>query len=117
MVEYFGDDRHAARTVAMERIIQGDPALTAGQLQRVSRTQDQLVGIVHERIGRQDPDDPRAPAIVGAALSCLIGAKTTWIVSNQARPFGDLLDEAMETIRPTPGAAVGADPERRRSRS
>jgi hypothetical protein len=66
-----------------------DPALTAGQLQRVSQTQDQLVGIVRERIGWQDPNDPRALAIVGAALSCLIAAKTTWI-SNQARPFGDL---------------------------
>jgi AcrR family transcriptional regulator len=117
VVEYFDDDAHATRTVAMERIVQADPALTAGQLQRVSQTQDQLVGIVRERIGSEDTDDPRAPAIVGAALSCLIAAKTTWIVSNQARPFGDLLNEAMGAIKPTSRVRIGAVPERRRPRS
>jgi hypothetical protein len=100
VVEYFDDDAHATRTVAMERIVHADPALTAGQLQRVSQTQDQLVGIVRERIGSEDTDDPRAPAIVGAALSCLIakiarcaaGRRTTEhheIVDPACMPFDD----------------------------
>jgi len=38
---------------------------------------------------------------VGAAFSCLIAAWTTWLASNQAQPFGDLLDQAMDAIRPT----------------
>ncbi len=100
VVDYFADDPDATRSVAMERIIQSKPDLTAGQLERVSRTQAQLVDIVRERIGQQDSTDLRAAAIVGAALSCLIAAKTTWVDSNDARPFGDLLDEAMAAIKP-----------------
>jgi AcrR family transcriptional regulator len=101
VVDYFADDPDATRTVAMERIIQSKPDLTAGQLERVSRTQAQLVDIVRERIGQHDSTDLRAAAIVAAALSCLIAAKTTWVDSNHARPFADLLDEAMAAIKPT----------------
>jgi AcrR family transcriptional regulator len=101
VADYFADDPDATRTVAMERIIQSKPDLTAGQLERVSRTQAQLVDIVRERIGRHGATDLRAAAIVGAALSCLIAAKTTWVDSNHARPFPDLLDEAMAAIKPT----------------
>jgi AcrR family transcriptional regulator len=101
VADYFADDPDATRTVAMERIIQSKPDLTAGQLERVSRTQAQLVDIVRERIGRHGATDLRAAAIVGAALSCLIAAKTTWVDSNHARPFADLLDEAMAAIKPT----------------
>jgi AcrR family transcriptional regulator len=100
VVDYFADDPDATRSVAMERIIQSKPDLTAGQLERVSRTQAQLVDIVRERIGQHDSTDLRAAAIVGAALSCLIAAKTTWVDSNHARPFADLLDEAMAAIKP-----------------
>jgi hypothetical protein len=67
----------------MEQTIQANPALTAGQLERVSRTQDLLVDLVRERISRHDPTDPRPAAIVGAALPCLIAAKTTWVVSDK----------------------------------
>ena len=84
----------------MERIIQSKPDRTAGQLERMSQTQAQLLDIVRERIGRHDPTDLQAAAIVGAALSCLIAAKTLCVDSNHARPFGDLLDEAMAAIKP-----------------
>lgn len=100
VVDYFADDPDATRTVAMERIIQSNPALTAGQLERISRTQDQLLDIVRDRTGRHDPNDTRAAAIVGAAFSCLIAAKSTWVDSDQARPFGELLDEAMAAVKP-----------------
>jgi AcrR family transcriptional regulator len=73
VVEYFADDPDATRTVAMERIIQGNPALTQGnpaltprQLERVARTQDQLLDVVRARTGRHDPTDPWAAAIVSA---------------------------------------------------
>jgi AcrR family transcriptional regulator len=100
VVDYFADESRGAQAVAMERIIQGNPALNAGYLERVSRTQDRLLHLVRERIGQHDPNDPRAAAIVGAALSCLIAAQTTWLASNQARPFGDVLDEAMAAVKP-----------------
>jgi hypothetical protein len=51
-------------------------------------------------MGRRGPTDLRAAAIVGAALSCVIAARSTWVDSDHARPFGDLLDEAMGALRP-----------------
>ena len=85
VVEYFADDPDATRTLAMERIIQGNPALTAGQLERVG-TQDQLLDVVRDRTGRHDPTDPRPAAIISAALSCLIAAKSTWVDSSPPAP-------------------------------
>lgn len=99
VAEYF-DATRGSQAVAMERIIQDNPALAAGFLERVSRAQGLIADIVRKRIGRQDPTDPRAAAIVGAAYSCFIAAKSTWIASNRARQFGDLLDEAMGALEP-----------------
>jgi hypothetical protein len=76
-------------------------ALNASYLERVSRMQELVLDQARTRTGQQDPTDPRTPAIIGAAFSCLIAAWTTWLNSNQARPFGDLLDQAMDAIHPT----------------
>ena len=80
------------------------------QLERVARMQELLLGEVRERTGRHDPADPRATAITGAAFSCLIAAWITWIASNQARPFGDLLDQAMAALNPAAVTVFGRDP-------
>ena len=77
------------------------PTLNASYLERVSRMQELVLEQARTRADQQDPTDPRTPAIVGAAFSCLIAAWTTWLTSNQAQPFGDLLDQAMEAIQPT----------------
>jgi AcrR family transcriptional regulator len=100
-VEHMESEARGATAVAMENIVRDHPTLNASYLERVSRMQDLVLDQARTRTGQEDPTDPRTPAIVGAAFSCLIAAWTTWLSSNQARPFGDLLDQAMDAIRPT----------------
>ena len=88
-------------SVAMEKIVRDHPALNASYLERVSRIQELLLDEARTRTGWTDPADPRTAAILGAAFSCLIAAWTTWLTTNQARPFGDLVDQAMDAIQPT----------------
>jgi len=101
VVEYCESEALGSTAVAMENIVRDHPTLNASYLERVSRMQELVLDQVRARTGQQDPADPRTPAIVGAAFSCLIAAWTTWLTSNQAQPFGDLLDQAMDAIRPT----------------
>ncbi|MET0729542.1 MAG: TetR family transcriptional regulator [Acidimicrobiales bacterium] len=101
VVEHSESEARAATAVAMENIVRDHPTLNASYLERVSRMQELVLDEVHNRTGRPDPADPRTPAIVGAAFSCLIAAWTTWLACDQARPFGDLLDQAMDAIQPT----------------
>jgi len=100
-VEHMETEALGSTAVAMENIVRDHPALNASYLERVSRMQELVLDQARTRTGQQDPTDPRPPAIIGAAFSCLIAAWTTWLNSNQARPFGDLLDQAMDAIRPT----------------
>jgi AcrR family transcriptional regulator len=100
IVEFFDDERQLARTLAMEKVICANPALSAGELERMARAQEQLADLIRDRMGRPSPADPTPAAIAGAALSCLIAAKKTWIATSQSRPFGELLDEAMAALRP-----------------
>jgi AcrR family transcriptional regulator len=88
-------------SIAMEKIVRDHPALNASYLERVSRMQEQMLDEARTRTGWSDPADPRTAAILGAAFSCLIAAWTTWLITNQAQPFGDLVDQAMDAIQPT----------------
>ena len=87
--------------VAMEKMVRDHPALNASYLERVSRMQELLHDEARTRTGWPDPADPRTAAIVGAAFSCLMAAWATWLTTNQAQPFGDLLDQTMDAIQPT----------------
>jgi AcrR family transcriptional regulator len=87
--------------VAMEKMVRDHPTLNASYLERVSRMQELLHDEARTRTGWPDPADPRTAAIVGAAFSCLIAAWGTWLTTNQAQPFGDLLDQTMDAIQPT----------------
>jgi AcrR family transcriptional regulator len=100
VVEYFDSEARSAATVAMENIVRDHPTLNASYLDRVSRMQELVLDEVRTRTGRPDPADPRPAAIVGAAFSCLIATWTTWLITDQAQPFGDLLDQAMGVIQP-----------------
>jgi AcrR family transcriptional regulator len=100
VVEHMENQARGATAVAMENIVRDHPALNASYLERVSRMQELVLDQARTRTGQHDPADPRTPAIVGAAFSCLIAAWTTWLNSNQAQPFGNLLDQAMNAIRP-----------------
>ena len=100
VVDHFTDETQLARTLAMEKIVHDTPALGAGELERISRLQDQLTDLVGRRIGRRSPADPRPAAIAGAALSCLIAAKNIWATGDRAQPFSDLLDDTMAALTP-----------------
>ncbi|MGI8331662.1 TetR family transcriptional regulator [Actinomadura scrupuli] len=100
VVAYFDDPTQRSRTLAMEKVIHANPALGAGELERISRIQDQLAALAGRRLGRDPSTDPRPAALAGAALSCLITAKNIWIVTDQAQPFADLLDQAMAALTP-----------------
>ncbi|MFE9327542.1 TetR family transcriptional regulator [Nocardia sp. NPDC052278] len=97
---YYDDETKRSGALAMERTIRDNPALTAGELERISRIQRQLTEAVRLRSGRADPLDPEPEAVVGAALSCLIAAKAAWAQPNQRRRFADLLDSAMAALEP-----------------
>jgi AcrR family transcriptional regulator len=101
VADYFDDPALHAQAVAMEKMIHGTPALSAGEWERVSRVQNQLLTTVRDRIGQHDPADPRPATIAGAGMACVMAAKTAWITSNQAHSFNDLLDQAMATVKPT----------------
>ena len=101
VVEYSESEARGTASVAMEKIVRDHPALNASYLERVSRMQELVLDEVRTRTGRSDPADPRTAAIVGAAFSCLIAAWSTWLTTDQAKPFGVLLDQALGAIRPT----------------
>jgi AcrR family transcriptional regulator len=104
VVAYFGDEAQLSRTLAMEKVIQDNPVLGAGELERISRVQDRLARLVGPRIGARSVADPRPAAVAGAALTCLIAAKNVWIDSDRHQPFPALLDEAMAALNPRVGA-------------
>src|SRR6266540_2815108 len=101
VADYVENDARRTESVAMEKIVRDHPTLNASYLERVSRMQELLLDEARTRTGRPDPADPRTAAIVGAAFSCLIAAWTTWLTTDQAKPFGVLLDQALGAIRPT----------------
>ena len=100
VVEHFEDATLAERALAIEKIIYDNPALSAGELERISRVQDDLAELVGVRMGPLAATDPRPTVIAGAALTCVIAAKDVWITTDSSRPFGKLLDEAMGAIKP-----------------
>src|SRR4051812_25879789 len=101
VADHVENDARRTESDAMEKIVRDHPTLNASYLERVSRMQEIVLDEVRTRTGRPDPADPRTAAIVGAAFSCLIAAWTTWLTTNQAQQFGDLLDQAMDAIQPT----------------
>ncbi|SHN39707.1 TetR family transcriptional regulator [Cryptosporangium aurantiacum] len=101
VVDYFDDEAELSRTLAMEKVIHSNPALVAGELERISRVQNQLAEQIGARLDQRSADDPRPAAIAGAALSCLIAAKNAWTGGGHTQPFGELLDQAMAALRPT----------------
>ncbi|MBG0566491.1 TetR family transcriptional regulator [Actinoplanes aureus] len=101
VVDYFTDETQLSRALAMEKVVQDNPALGAGELERISRIQDQLAEFIGRRLDRRSAADPRPAALAGAALSCLIAAKNVWIAGDQSKPFGEVLDDAMAALTPT----------------
>lgn len=96
-LDYVQDDHQRARNDAMEAIVRSTPQLSAGYLEKMQRVQQLLIGRVATRIGSDEADDedPRAPAIVGAAFACMQAARASWFASDRSGSFDQVLDEAM----------------------
>ncbi|MEV7289884.1 TetR family transcriptional regulator [Streptomyces sp. NPDC093252] len=100
VAEYFDDPERTAQAAGNVRLIHAHPALHAGLYERLARLQERWVDIVRERTGDHDRNDPRTPALVGAAVACLAAAKTTWARGDQSRSLAQLIDDAMEAVTP-----------------
>lgn len=103
---YFDDPQLRSRSETIEAILARTPALAAAQLEKVSRSQEDLVRAVASRIAGTDAGtdaaDLQARVVVGAAFACLAAARTSWVRAAGERPFAEVLDEAMDALRPNP---------------
>lgn len=98
---YFVDGPERRRNEAMEAIVRSTPALYAGYLEKLSRTQSLVAEVAAARLTAQgEPADAalRAAAVVGAAFACMNAAQTAWLEAGGNIPIGELLDEAMATM-------------------
>lgn len=100
---YFEDGPERERNDAMERMVRSNPNLYAAYLERIARAQDPVVEVARERLG-DDPSSPtaamRALVVVGAAFACVTAAQKLWHESGGKKPFGELLDAAMDGLQP-----------------
>jgi AcrR family transcriptional regulator len=97
-VNYFSNPNTTLRAEEMDRTVRSSPALYARYLERFSRLQASLAEIAQKR-GNYEPLSPKTRAIVGAAFACFVAAQEIWYKSNKSKDLGDLLDEAMTSLR------------------
>jgi AcrR family transcriptional regulator len=100
VVHHFGDPAQLSHMLALEKVIQENSALSAGELERMARVQSELAAPIAQRMGALSNSDPRPSAVAGAALACLIAAKNVWVASDRTGPFSETLDEAMAPLGP-----------------
>jgi AcrR family transcriptional regulator len=97
---------HDERTRRLTRLMVSTPSLAARHREKNSRWHELLRPEIARRLGA-DPDDdadPRANAVIGAALGCVEAALTAWSAGAQPQPqpLSTILDRAM-------GAPVGQE--------
>ncbi|MFD2794971.1 TetR family transcriptional regulator [Promicromonospora vindobonensis] len=92
--EYEGHDE---RTRRLTRLIVSTPALAARHREKNGLWLELLRPEVARRIGADPADgsDPRAHAVIAAALGCVEAALTAWTASAQPQPLSTILDRAM----------------------
>jgi AcrR family transcriptional regulator len=82
------------------RMIKQTPSLQARHLEKTISWQETLVPEVARRLGASDDaSDPRAAALVAAALGSLNAATNAWVASDGSKSMHALLDEAMKSIK------------------
>lgn len=89
--------RDPAEALARVRLIRETPALRAHQLERQAQWQRMIGGALAARLGA-DPLDLGVQALVGAALSALDTAVSSWGERRGSSDLITLLDEAFEAI-------------------
>jgi AcrR family transcriptional regulator len=100
--QYEADDEGARR---LTRLIMNTPSLAAWHREKNARWHDLLRPEIARRLGADpaDDSDPRANAVIAAALGCVEAALTAWTSHDQPQPLSLILDRAMEALsRPVP---------------
>lgn len=96
--EYEGHDE---RTRRLTRIVLSTPSLAARHREKNARWQELLRPEIARRLGADADDaaDPRANAVIGAALACVEAALTAWSAGARPQPLSAILDRAMSAPR------------------
>jgi AcrR family transcriptional regulator len=90
------------RTRRLTRLIVNTPSLTARHREKNARWHELLRPEIARRLGADPADDcdPRANAVIGAALGCVEAALAAWTTSAQPQALSTLLDRAMGAAAP-----------------
>jgi AcrR family transcriptional regulator len=101
-LEVIIDTNDVSRTRQASRMFISTPALKARQYEKTMAWQALLLPEVARRLGLPEAraDDPRPAALTACALACLDAAVTTWTTSDTTTPLAELLDMAMDSVRP-----------------
>lgn len=85
---------------AITRLIVTTPALAARHREKNARWHELLRPEVARRLGTDpsDPSDPRANALIAAALGCVEAALAAWTAGDQPQSLSETLDSAMNVI-------------------
>jgi AcrR family transcriptional regulator len=85
------------RALRLSRMLATTPSLRARQMEKRQTWESLLVPEIARRmrLTPDDPTDPRATAMVAAALACLDAATEAWRHADGRLPLADLLDRAM----------------------
>ncbi|MDG4762553.1 TetR family transcriptional regulator [Solwaraspora sp. WMMD406] len=91
-------EAHDERTRRLTRLIVNTPSLAARHREKNARWQVLLRPEIARRLGADpaDDSDPRANAVIAAALGCVEAALTAWTASSQPQPLAKILDRAMQ---------------------
>lgn len=114
-----GPDYSLESAMAISRMFHETPSLRARKLEKQLQWMELLVPDIERRLGVRPADgpDPRAPAIVASALSCLDAALDAWVGRDGAGRVEDLYDQAVAAVRGPAGTAPtggsGGSPARR----
>ncbi|MGC4939716.1 TetR family transcriptional regulator [Kribbella sp. DT2] len=87
------------RALRLAKMMQETPALRARHLEKQQKWQELLAPEVARRLRiTDDPSDPRARAVTGAALACLDAANVAWMNSKGEKDMRDLIHQVMSTL-------------------
>ncbi|MBX7266264.1 TetR family transcriptional regulator [Micromonospora sp. Llam7] len=91
-------EAHDERTRRLTRLIVNTPSLAARHREKNARWQELLRPEIARRLGADSADDsdPRANAVIAAALGCVEAALTAWTANAQPQTLAKILDRAMQ---------------------
>lgn len=94
MEEYGGHDE---RTRRLTRVVVNTPPLAAWHREKNARWHELLRPEIARRLGADpaDASDPRANAVIAAALGCVEATLIAWTSDARPQPLTEILDRAM----------------------